>query len=62
MQITEITTDSKNPHVQALAKGQSTTQALGAADVAAAEAIDRLTTNTSRILMAGHINYGRNSL
>jgi hypothetical protein len=58
-QITEITSDSKNAYVEALSKGASTTQALAAADAAASAAIDRVTRNASRILMAGHINYGR---
>jgi hypothetical protein len=58
-QITEITSDSKTAYVEALNKGASATQALAAADAAAAAAIDRLTSNASSILMAGHINYGR---
>ncbi|MDR6305890.1 hypothetical protein GGQ85_003616 [Nitrobacter vulgaris] len=58
-QITEITSDSKNAYVESLNKGASTTQALAAADAAAAAAIDRVTRNASSILMAGHINYGR---
>jgi phage gp29-like protein len=60
MQIAEITTDSKNAYVQALSKGESTTASLAAADAAAAAAIDRLTGNTSSILMAGYVNHGRN--
>lgn len=58
-QITEITGDSKTAYIEALNKGASTTQALAAADAAAAAAIDRVTRNASSILMAGHINYGR---
>lgn len=58
-QIAEITSESKNAYVQSLNKGASTTQALAAADAAASAAIDRLVSSTSRILMAGHVNYGR---
>jgi hypothetical protein len=46
--------------VQALSKGASTTQALAAADAAAAAVFDRLVSDTSTILMSGYINYGRN--
>jgi hypothetical protein len=46
--------------VQALSKGASTTQALAAADAAAAAVVDRLVSDTSTILMSGYINYGRN--
>jgi hypothetical protein len=59
-QITEITSKSNNPYIEALSKGASTTQALAAADAAAAAAIDALTSDASSILMAGYINYGRN--
>ena len=46
--------------MQALSKGASTTQALAAADAAAAAVVDRLVSDTSTILMSGYINYGRN--
>jgi hypothetical protein len=46
--------------VQAPSKGASTTQALAAADAAAAAVVDRLVSDTSTILMSGYINYGRN--
>jgi hypothetical protein len=39
MQIAEITNESKLAYVEALNKGKSTTAALAAADLAAAEAI-----------------------
>lgn len=49
-QISEITSESKNAYVQALSKAASTTQALAAADAAAAAVVDRL-----------HCNFGRQS-
>jgi hypothetical protein len=58
-QITEITSESKNAYINALNKGQSTTSALAAADAAASAAIDRLTRDSSAILMSGYINTGR---
>lgn len=61
-QISEITSDSKNAYVQSLNKGESTTAALAAADAAAATAIDRLTRDASRILTAGYVNHGRDTV
>lgn len=58
-QITEITSEAKNAYVNALNRGASTTAALGAADAAAAAAINTLTSNASSILMAGYVNSGR---
>jgi hypothetical protein len=46
--------------VQALNKGESITAALAAADAAAADAIDTLTSDATGILMSGYINHGRN--
>ena len=61
-QITEITTESKNAYVNALNKGQSITSALAAADAAAALAIDKLTSDTSSIIMSGYVNTGRSAV
>jgi hypothetical protein len=61
-QIAEIESDAKNAYVQALNKGESLAVALGAADAAAAAAIDALTTDASAILLAGYINHGRNEV
>jgi phage gp29-like protein len=61
-QIARITTDSKNAYVQTLNKGLSLTAALGAADAAAAAAIDQLTSDASAILVAGYINHGRDTV
>lgn len=59
MQIAEIVADSKNAYVEARNKGASTSAALGAADAAAAAAIDRLTRDTKAILVSGYVNHGR---
>ena len=59
-QIAQIEADSKNAYVQSLNKGASLTAALGAADVAAAAAIDELTSDASAMLVSGYINHGRN--
>jgi uncharacterized protein (DUF488 family) len=59
-QISEITSESKNAYVQALSMGASATQALAAADAAAAAVVDRLVSDTSTILMSVCINCGRN--
>lgn len=59
-QIAEIVNESKSAYVQALGKGESITTALGAADAAAATAIDELTRDAKAILTSGYINHGRN--
>jgi hypothetical protein len=61
-QITQITADSKNAYVQALNKGASLSVALGAADTAASDSIDELTTDAASILMSSYINHGRNTV
>lgn len=60
--ITEIVASSKSAYTQALAKGASVPSALAAADAAAADAIDTLTSDTSSITMAGYINHGRDTV
>jgi hypothetical protein len=60
--ISKITADSKNAYVQSLSKGDSLTAALGAADAAAADAIDTLTSDATAVLMAGYINNGRGTV
>lgn len=59
--IAEIEANAKNAYVQALNKGTSITAALAAADLAAEDTIDTLTTDTTRILMAGYVNNGRDT-
>lgn len=60
--ISKITADSKNAYVASLNKGQSITVALAAADLAAEDTIDSLTTNAKAILLAGYINNGRSTV
>jgi hypothetical protein len=61
-QVAEIVGQSKTAYAEALNKGLSITAALGAADAVAHDAIDELVTDTSRILMAGYVNYGRGAV
>lgn len=61
-QIAQIEADSKNAYVQALNKGASLSVALAAADTAAQDAIDSLTSDAAAILMSGYINHGRNTV
>ncbi len=57
--IAQIEADSKNAYVQALNKAESLSVALAAADTAAREAIDALTSDTAEIVVSGYINHGR---
>lgn len=59
--IAQIEADAKNAMIEALSKGASPAVALAAADEAASYAIDELTQDTSRILMAGSVNNGRSA-
>lgn len=61
MHIAQITNDSKTKLVEALNKGESAASAIATADAAVAAKIAELTTNTSRIVTAGYVNYGRNT-
>lgn len=61
-QIAKIEADSKIAYVTALTQGSSVTSALGAADAAAADAIDTVTGDASDVLMAAGINQGRNTV
>jgi hypothetical protein len=58
--IAKIEADSKNAYVNALNHKASITAALGAADAAAQDTIDTVTSDASSVLMAGYINQGRN--
>jgi hypothetical protein len=60
-QIAQIEADSKKAYVQALNKGQSLSVALAAADAAADEAIEALTSDASSLL-SGYINHGRSTV
>ena len=60
--IGQLTTQAKTRLTTALAKGESKSVALAAADVAVAKKIIEITRNASRIAMAGYINNGRNTV
>lgn len=62
LHIAQITNESKTKLTEALAKGNSNVQALAAADAAAAALIRELTRDTSRIVMSGYINHGRDTV
>lgn len=59
--ISQITADAKNAMVTALSKGESNAVALAAADTAASDSIDELTSNTSSIVLSGSVNNGRSA-
>lgn len=62
LHVAEITNAGKNALIDTLNKGESQTQALASADAVIAAKIAELTYNTSRIVMAGYVNHGRNSV
>lgn len=62
LHIAEITSAAKNAMIDTLNKGESTAQALAAADAAISAKILEVTVNTSRIAMAGYVNHGRASV
>lgn len=62
LHIAQIQNEAKAKLIEALNKGSSNAAALAAADAAIASKITELTTNTSRIAMAGYINHGRDTV
>lgn len=60
--IAELSTSAKQAIVESLNKGDSNAQALAAADQILEDSIDALTTDTSRIVMAGYVNTGRSTV
>lgn len=57
-----ITDNAKTVLVDRMAKGDSVSSIVGAMDVAIAKVIDKVTRDTSSIVIAGHINLGRKTV
>lgn len=61
-QAQQLTTDAKTVLVNRLAKGESPAKVIGAMEAAMAKTIDKVTRDTSAIVIAGNINLGRKTV
>lgn len=61
-QAQQLTAEGKTVLVNRLAKGESTSKTIGAMEAAIAKTIDKVTRDTSAIVIAGNINLGRKTV